>query len=216
MDDAPFAYRTPLKFSNCNHRMQDLSTDLEEIARIIEPVPQLLKERCHRITQNIIIGTSPAFWGERELRALIEECGVDLFVNLEELEDIYGGHDYYQRYEKVAQQEGKEVQFINFPINDHETPDDSELTQLIEELARLAPSHTIYIHCFGGHGRSGLVSSALLQRLFQVSYEDSMQHLRTTHKQRSCYYSCALSQGSLESAEQRMQATRMESTWKQG
>lgn len=146
-----------------------------------------------------------------------------MFVNLQEPKFL-NKYDYYNRYAKLSDKDGRDVQFIHCPIDNFGVLDDSDFHLLLDELVGLAPSHTIYIHCFGGHGRSGLISSALLQKIYGgklnqwccsllifllVSFKDSMTHLKTAHTPRQCQKRCALSRGELESAKQTSQAKRI-------
>eukprot|EP00039_Didymoeca_costata_P015678 m.271047 g.271047 ORF g.271047 m.271047 type:complete len:218 (+) comp16266_c0_seq27:190-843(+) len=204
----PFVYRPALKLNGVRDRLEEPQLNFRDIASSLEPVPELLKELCHRITPNIIIGKSPNKWEDEELSSLIQECGVDVFVNLQEPKFL-NKYDYYNRYAKLSDKDGRDVQFIHCPIDNFGVLDDSDFHLLLDELVGLAPSHTIYIHCFGGHGRSGLISSALLQKIYGVSFKDSMTHLKTAHTPRQCQKRCALSRGELESAKQTSQAKRI-------
>ena len=70
-------------------------------------------------------------------------------------------------------------------------------------------NRVLYIHCFGGHGRTGLVVAILLQELLGMSKESAMELLQKSHEKRGCQW-CSLSRGRLESSLQEAQAKRLE------
>ena len=69
-------------------------------------------------------------------------------------------------------------------------------------------NRVLYIHCFGGHGRSGLVMAILLQHILNLNKDGAMDLLQRSHQKRGCQY-CKLSKGKLESVSQEVQAGRL-------
>ena len=81
---------------------------------------------------------------------------------------------------------------------------------LINQLADLLKKgRCIYIHCFGGHGRTGVVLLLLLSATLGQDMKASIEFLKTAHKARGCRY-CAINQGELEDMSQQRQAERLE------
>ena len=75
-------------------------------------------------------------------------------------------------------------QYINYPIEDHKIPTDwisfSELVITITNLIKkLEDDEKIYIHCKGGHGRSGIVVACILCYYYGISPNEALQ--KTTH-----------------------------------
>ena len=105
-----------------------------------------------------------------------------------------------------------EVSFLHCPIQDFEVLADRDLFALVSQLKRLLErDQTLYIHCFGGHGRMGTVVLPLLEMVYGVDRKKAMDILRVSHRVRGCVYNCALKQGMFEGEHQTRQARRMES-----
>ena len=64
--------------------------------------------------------------------------------------------------------------------------------ELVEELKKLlqTDNRNIYIHCFGGHGRTGSVLINLLQSLFELNEASVMTFLKKSYKQRGTKNYC--------------------------
>lgn len=75
---------------------------------------------------------------------------------------------------------------IKFPIIDGGVPDNMEdfLFLLYEVSSLLDKGHSIYIHCRGGHGRSGLVSACVLCVFRNYSPIQSLEIVTNAHRQR--------------------------------
>ncbi len=60
------------------------------------------------------------------------------------------------------------------------------MLELIRELCGLImEGHVLYIHCFGGHGRTGQVAINLLMALYGVDYETAWRHANAYHNARA-------------------------------
>ena len=100
------------------------------------------------------------------------------------------------------------MEFVSSNNNIYEYDDQGRpIPPSIEELKKLleTDNRNIYIHCYGGHGRTGLVLVNLIQSLFEVNKDDAMYILSKSHKQRGCRYYCSLTKGRLESSTQEKQ-----------
>ena len=54
---------------------------------------------------------------------------------------------------------------LSFPVSDFSVPGDDELTAILDALdAELAAGRTVYLHCWGGRGRTGTVVGCWLVR----------------------------------------------------
>lgn len=100
---------------------------------------------------------------------------------VEELENI--GTRYFLDLTNGREQNTYEYftnyNYENFPIKDGCVPDDIvKFSNLIirygEIIENLEPGEKLYIHCRGGHGRSGLVSACLLSHIYNISAENAM------------------------------------------
>lgn len=107
---------------------------------------------------------------EDRLGALLD-AGVRLFVNLQEPRELGHGRRPFDDYEpllrKLARERGiTKLAVIRSPIPDMGVPEDiGELRRAIDTVDHLTRNGDLaYVHCWGGHGRTGLFAGCLLRR----------------------------------------------------
>jgi hypothetical protein len=85
-------------------------------------------------------------------------------------------------YARQARQVLPEVEpmFIHFGIKDFEPAQELKaLSNLITMLAaRLRSGEVLYIHCFGGKGRAGLVCACLLAYIYGLSADEALERIQ--------------------------------------
>merc|ERR1712130_1057887 len=140
-------------------------------------------------------------------------AGVDTFVSLQESYYEYGCTDYRHTLRNLAKKPDSPphpINFIHFPIPDFGVVEDKDMLALTNQLADLLRNgRSLYVHCFGGHGRTGTVLVHLISAILGKDMQASMEVLKTAHKARGCSY-CALKSGKLEDRSQQRQADRLE------
>jgi ribA/ribD-fused uncharacterized protein len=107
----------------------------------------------------------------------LEEEGVRFFVNLT------------NDYEKKITPYTTKYNYISYPIKDRHTPTDKnsfavfiiKLTNIISELKN---GELMYLHCKGGHGRSGVVVAVLLCYIFKIKPQESLEYTTIYHNRR--------------------------------
>ena len=117
-------------------------------------------------------------------------------VQIEELEKVGVRHfiDLTTSYEKINRYKCN-VNYISYPIRDNQIPENIEsfmnfLERLIDIIHSLGGSEKIYVHCKGGHGRSGMVVACLLcilegiDSLKSISQTTQYHRLRPTIKEK--------------------------------
>lgn len=104
----------------------------------------------------------------------LEEWGVQIIVNLTNNE------------ERNIQCYKTNVNVIHFPILDNKIPDNHKVFfNLVVFLAqKIKEKNKIYIHCKGGHGRSGILVSALLCQMYGLLPGDSFKKTSEYHSKR--------------------------------
>lgn len=79
--------------------------------------------------------------------------------------------------------------YIKYPITDRQIPKDwKTFSRMIVGVCRIIESlkedEKIYIHCRGGHGRSGIVVACILCYLHNMHPEDALIHTTTCYSRR--------------------------------
>ena len=106
----------------------------------------------------------------------LEKNGITYFIDLT------------TRYEKIKRYNCS-VNYISYPIKDNSIPDDSksflELVKYISDLIRDSEKHEkFYIHCKGGHGRSGLLVACILCYIKKIDAIESIRKTTEFHRNR--------------------------------
>jgi len=163
------------------------------------------------ITGRLAAGQSPGY-PSSSLIDLVN-AGVDTFVSLQKSYYEYGCTDYRQTLRNLAKKPDfppHPINFIHFPVPDLGVVEDQDMLALTYQLADLLRNgRSLYVHCYGGHGRTGTVLVHLLSAILGKDMQASMEVLRTAHKARGCNF-CELKRGKLEDRSQQRQADRLE------
>ncbi|CAM9696043.1 unnamed protein product [Scytosiphon promiscuus] len=100
----------------------------------------------------------------------------------------------------------EDTDFVHFPIVDCNVADDTKVLQLAGKLAtRLARGEVMYLHCWGGHGRTGTVVCIMLHLMYGCSADEAMERCQHVHDVRRI----PISVGSPQTEAQRQQVRRV-------
>ncbi|CAE7596047.1 BHLH140 [Symbiodinium pilosum] len=114
---------------------------------------------------------------EDTLRAIFKS-GVTTIVCLQSRQETSVAVDY----RKKAKALHPNVAFVEQPIPDQEVADDAVVEDLVSQLLdRLAAGEVLYVHCRGGHGRTGTICAILLGRLYKLSPAEAMARTQVCH-----------------------------------
>lgn len=131
-------------------------------------------DRCsYFIKDKALFGSFPTQSAVEEL----ENEGVRYFIDLTQ-ENESKTTKYITKYT-----------YINYPIEDRCVPTDwvgfARFLALVSKIIHNLPEKNIvYIHCRGGHGRSGVVVSALLCNIFNITAKEALEITNECHNQR--------------------------------
>ncbi|KAF5832794.1 protein-tyrosine phosphatase-like protein [Dunaliella salina] len=110
--------------------------------------------------------------GEAQLEKILR-AGITTFVSLQR-KPIPGAEDP----ERLAAftHPSYELFFLHHPVEDLGVPDSKEgLNALLDDLVvRMGQGEKLYIHCWGGRGRAGLVGACLLREAYGISAEEAL------------------------------------------
>lgn len=122
-----------------------------------------------------LAGGYPGSFDEDEAREKVRRLlavGVDFFLDLTEEEEL-------NPYLPCAQEEAQGRPFAHrrMAIGDFGTPSAAEMTAILDTIdAALAAGHVVYLHCWGGSGRTGTVVGCYLVR-HGMSGEEALREI---------------------------------------
>lgn len=130
-----------------------------------------------------------------ELNTLLS-AGITTFVCLNEPFE----KDRSYKYEKDFPKD-KNCSFINEAIEDMNITSDVKVRALCENIVkRIYKCEKVYIHCRGGHGRTGTIAAIVLYMLYKLSLQQIFDYLQYSHDQRignyfgPCFWTISLDQ----------------------
>jgi hypothetical protein len=78
-----------------------------------------------------------------------------------------------------------DITFQHFPIKDLRTILDRDTLDAARKIvSSLESGKTVYLHCWGGHGRTGIMVCLVLKLMFNLSAEDAIAYCETVHAKR--------------------------------
>ena len=132
-------------------------------------------ENSYEVTKNIYAGEYPRNKDDESSYAKLkqfESFGITHFVDLTEEGEL-------QPYEHLIY---KGAKYLRFPIKDESIPQSTESVRgLIAKITKAIKGNSetkVYIHCWGGVGRTGLVVGCLLGELYKQGYDETLKRLK--------------------------------------
>ncbi len=129
--------------------------------------------RCYWVVQDMFLaGAYPGSQDQREHVRRIEQlwkAGLRTFINLVEEKETNNNGESFHRYDNVLRQlahrAGETVAHLRFPVRDLSTPTVDGMRSILDavDLAFVA-QRPVYLHCFGGVGRTGTAVCCWLLR----------------------------------------------------
>jgi Dual specificity phosphatase, catalytic domain len=106
-------------------------------------------------------GSQNAEEAAAKLAHLIQE-GIDLFIDLTQNDEL---EPYDHILAAEAERRGRRVAYLRMPIRDMKVPSREEMVAILNAIdSALAAGQRIYVHCWGGVGRTGTVVGCHLVR----------------------------------------------------
>lgn len=105
---------------------------------------------------------APYEYNARKRLGKLLEAGIDTFHDLTTLGEL---PPYLPILREEAHERGIAIQHIRFPILDHSIPARGMMMAILDAIdSALAKGHNIYLHCWGGIGRTGTSVGCYLVR----------------------------------------------------
>jgi protein-tyrosine phosphatase len=77
------------------------------------------------------------------------------------------------------------IDFLQLPIDDGSISSDNAMHGLAMDCCdRILRGERLYIHCWGGHGRTGVLASLIVGRLYGLGPTEAMQYNQLCHDSR--------------------------------
>jgi len=113
----------------------------------------------------------------------LQNKNVKLFINLTTESEMISKQLFHYYFSLDSDS------YSNYPILDNNIPNNRDtfidfFQQILSKIKKLKDSEKVYIHCRGGHGRSGMVVACLLCHLLNIIPEKSLLLTTLSHSNR--------------------------------
>ena len=131
----------------------------------METPPLPIPESYWVIPGRFLAGQYPGAFDEERVRRRLDaflEAGIDTFINLTRSDEL---PPYTTMLAEEADLHEKEVTALNFPIRDFSLPSRKEMKIILDAIDQsLNEGRNVYVHCWGGIGRTGTTVGCYLVR----------------------------------------------------
>ncbi len=127
--------------------------------------------------KRIMVGGKP--YNDADLQYLYNN-NIKVFVNLTTTRELNAKQNF-----KYHLKLSSDIQFIHFPIRDMMVVQDQDTLDLVDKIIELSKTNIIYIHCKGGHGRTGVLAGLIIHKLYpDMGYTQVLEYIQKQHRTR--------------------------------
>lgn len=114
--------------------------------------------------------------------AYLVKSGIGQVINLMEAGEVnHNGQPflpYAEELHRLGQKAGRDIRITSLAIRDMEVPTEAEMIHILDTIDQaLTEDRPVYVHCWGGHGRTGTVVGCYLRRHDLVSARDVLGYI---------------------------------------
>ena len=119
---------------------------------------------------------------ERNMKALLD-CGIRSIINLMEPDETdHSGkpfRPYDDSFSNLARERGLDISWTRVPVRDLNIPSTETMRRILDLIdASINEGKPVYVHCWGGRGRTGTVVGCYLVRHEGLSGEDALEEIK--------------------------------------
>jgi len=154
-------------------------TDIQEMIGPIYNTNWVIKDK-------LLVGCYPGAKDPQEASEKIEVLlreGITDFISLQTPEEL----ERLESYEKYLPDE---IKFHNFPIPDRKIVRDDLMLDYLDQTIKILRKEdsVVYLHCLGGHGRSGVMVDLILAANYGATAEEALKLTQRLHDTRWIEY----------------------------
>ena len=124
--------------------------------------------------KRIMVGGKP--YSDDDLQYLYNN-DIKVFVNLTTSRELNSKQNFKYHLKLPS-----DIQFIHFPIRDMLIEQDESTMDLVRNIITMSQNNRVYIHCKGGHGRTGVVAGLIMHTLYpDMGYTNVLEHIQKQH-----------------------------------
>lgn len=169
---------------------------LPPLPRLDDKLGQLLRgpTECSNwiIPGMLLCGQYPGAFEDRKNDQLLKRIlgkGVDTFVCLQEEVDMDIPEDVWRAgiglrpyFSDAMRLSKKDLKWVHVPIVDGGVaPDDVTAAAVVGLAEDLMAGRILYLHCWGGHGRTGVLACLILAYLYRLKATEVMRRVQVYH-----------------------------------
>jgi protein-tyrosine phosphatase len=138
----------------------------------------------NRILMSAYPGSLDAAEATQKLKSFLA-AGITTYVCLQQKDELVRFKPYREELTTLNEQNENKLplQFVDFEIQDHHVAEPTDVDRVTDELIeRFHKGENILIHCWGGHGRTGTISTILYGKLYNLHADEALQRVALYHK----------------------------------
>jgi ribA/ribD-fused uncharacterized protein len=148
------------------------------------------------LTNKILIGGLPQ---DKKAFNLIKDNNISVFINLMRTTE-YQSKKKKPLFDYRDNKNRRDVEYYNYQITDNKTLSDEKMLNISRVILKFVEQgKNVYIHCLGGHGRTGVVSGIILHLKYpNMTYFEILKKLQERHKTRKYSPNSGVPQSSVQ------------------